>query len=253
MKQITISIGLLIFLAWSCSDTEFKAGQNAPTTKKMAKTEGSPSTAETPSTTESTAVIAGDGNLTTPCIGVTKLGVAGITKATPNLAPGGDFESTNTDIVSTFAFDSLSSCVNSDSLIPGIGKYSIVTDPHRCHRAWDVLTSPSKIAIFNGSGGAKFWCKSFTVEAGKSYAFSVDERLLHPDEGAGSKNGSSPIRWTINGTNVVSPVSPIQQWRTRGALWQSQATTQLELCGLNESSNNSGNDWAIDNICLVPQ
>lgn len=240
---------MLIFALSSCSGSSFTSGASGNRSAKRPATYSQ--TGEVP-VSDSTA-IEDNGNSIQACAGLTKLGVAGITKTTPNIVPNGDFESSNTDIIGDYVFDDLKSCVDSDSLRPGVGKYSIVTNPNKCHRAWDVITSESKIAIFNGAVGSKFWCKTFSVEAGKSYAFSVDERLLHPDMGAGSKNGSSPLRWTINGTNVLEPVSPGQQWRTRGVLWSSQSTSQVELCGQNGSANNSGNDWGIDNICLVAQ
>ena len=47
----------------------------------------------------------------------------------PNMVPDGDFESSNTEIESDYAYNGLSSCVDSNSLIPDIGEYAIVVNP----------------------------------------------------------------------------------------------------------------------------
>jgi hypothetical protein len=143
--------------------------------------------------------------------------------------------------------------VDGDSVMPGIGEFGILENPRRCHRSWDEFSGESKVAVFNGAVGQNFWCKSFTVEPGRSYAFAVNERLLHEDGGSSSTHGSSPLRWTIDGEEVIPANSPERRWRTRGAVWRSGTRTSIEVCGKNGSANNSGNDWAIDNICLVPQ
>lgn len=63
----------------------------------------------------------------------------------------------------------MSSCVNSDSFIPGIG-----------------------VAVFNGAVSQNFWCKTFRVEPDRTCAFAVNERLLHEDGGSSSTH--IPVR-----------------------------------------------------------
>lgn len=188
-----------------------------------------------------------------PCIGVTKLNLPNVTKASPNIVPNGDFESGYQGFTSDYRFNDLSSCSGPDSLTPTIGEFGILMNPNRCHRAWDEITDSNQIAVYNGAVGQNFWCKTFSVNPNQDFVFSVDERLLHPDGGVNSTNGSSPLRWTIDGVEIIPPSSPERNWRTRGAVWNSGSASSIEVCGRNGSPNNSGNDWAIDNICLVPQ
>ncbi|MCX6117275.1 MAG: hypothetical protein NT027_07020 [Proteobacteria bacterium] len=254
MKIVSFTQLLLGLSICGCSQSDFSS--SAPNGKKKP----SSSQQEKDKTPEQAAnddsILSGDSGTIdgeSGCKSIMKLGLPGVAKFLPNIVPEGDFEGKHTPIVSDYMFDSLAGCVDSNSLVPGIGRYSIVVNPRKCHRAWDELQGPSKIAIFNGAVGNKFWCKKFPVEAGKSYAFSVEERLLHVAGAANSKNAASPLRWTISGTDIVGPLSPVQEWRTRGAVWNANSSTEVEICGRNDNTNNSGNDWAIDNICLVPQ
>ena len=166
-----------------------------------------------------------------------------------NLIINGNFENGNNGVTSTYSYDNLSACTNPNSLRPHIGSYSIVENPHACHRAWDVMSGNNMI-IFNGYEDDRFWCQTVAVSPNTNYFFSVKEKILHPDYGMNSSNGSSPLRWTFNGTTILTTSNAPRAWRTRTASWYSNANTSLTICGINESSNDSGNDWAIDDICL---
>jgi hypothetical protein len=169
------------------------------------------------------------------------------------MVPDGDFEKSSDGVTGDYSKNEYSNCSNVSSQVPAVGSYVIGNDPSQCIASWDKLED-SNIAMFNGAAaGHRFWCRTFEVEKDTKYAFSVDERLLHRDGGVTSKYGSGLIRWLVDGTVIIPVKSLEQKWVTRGAIVNSETRTAITLCGENTSSNHSGNDFAIDNICMVAQ
>lgn len=161
-----------------------------------------------------------------------------------NLITNGDFELGNTGFGSDYAF-----VVNTTP--PGV--YTIDDDPNDGHPAFgsfgDHTSGVGNMMIVNGSEvpGQRVWYENgIGVQANTNYYFSTWIASAHPTSPA-------QLKFSFNGGTVGSTfMAPATtgNWQRFYAVWNSGASTTVDLALVNENTAFSGNDFALDDIHL---
>ncbi|HVU56212.1 MAG TPA: LamG-like jellyroll fold domain-containing protein [Puia sp.] len=157
-----------------------------------------------------------------------------------NLIVNGDFSGGNTGFTSDYAYSSsgISSSV-----------YFVGNDPHAWNSNMSYCTDHGgndKMLLVNGSQqlNVKIWSETVTVRPNTNYAFSTWLQSL-------ASVGPAILRLYING----QPIGPLLQadattcvWRQFYDVWNSGASTSAVVSIINMNQQNSGNDFALDDI-----
>ena len=176
----------------------------------------------------------------------------GIDPDSPDLVVNGNFESGNTGFSSAYTY------VVDQPGIPNEmaseGTYSILSNPAFVHPNWDDCTdhtpgSGVNMMIVNGAASLQdVWCQTVTVTPNTWFNVAAWVASVHH---------SSPaiLRFSINGNeigSVVNAPSNTCQWVPFNATWNSGSSTTATICILNLNTALGGNDFALDDISMVP-
>jgi len=159
-----------------------------------------------------------------------------------NLLVNGDFE----DDVIDFTSDYEHSLENINSE----GSFDIVNNSNLLLSNFAYCTDPSSVEgnmmVVHGRGayGDKVWCQNVSVEQDEDYSFSANVMSIY------SVNSAS-LQFSINGEVQGSPYDASNAnctWSQFCETWNSGLSTSAEICIVNQNSNASGNNFAIDDI-----
>ena len=170
--------------------------------------------------------------------------------ATMNLIDNGDFEAGATGFSSSY----IPGTGGPFGLLSNEGEYAISTDPALTHNNFascgDHTSGSGNMMVVNGSSNAGefIWCQTVAVTPNTIYEFSAWMTSVHP---------SSPaeLQFSINGVLLGDPfnlTSATCSWENFFESWNSGSNTSVEICIINQNTQPSGNDFAIDDITFGP-
>jgi len=156
-----------------------------------------------------------------------------------NLVVNGDFSNGNRGFTSDYAYSS--SGISAST-------YFVGNDPHGWNYNMSTCTargSNGNMLMVNGAPqlNVKIWSETVAVQPNTNYAFSTWLESL-------SANSPAILQVLVNG----QPIGLIQAdtntciWRQFYYLWNSSASTSAEVSIINMNQQNSGNDFALDDI-----
>ncbi|MBN2779127.1 MAG: hypothetical protein JXR36_15955, partial [Bacteroidales bacterium] len=157
----------------------------------------------------------------------------------------GDFSNGNTGFTTEYNYSS--------NLFPE-GNYMIGTNPNTYHTSFatcgDHTTGSDNMMIVNGNTVAnqEVWCQNITVRPNTDYVFSTWITSVHPSNPA-------VLQFSIDGTLLGSPftaTSTTCDWNEFYEVWNSGASTSIQICIVNQNTIASGNDFAIDDVFFAP-
>lgn len=169
-----------------------------------------------------------------------------------NLVVNGDFEAGNSGFTSAYGpptggtYGPLSSA----------GQYTIITSPSLGHNHFAVCsdhtsTGPGNMFVANGADipNTIVWQQTVTVSPNTTYNFSAWVSQV--------KTGDLPLpqlQFSVNGTllgSVFSPVDLACEWQQFFQTWNSGASTSATITIVNQNIEESGNDFAMDDISFM--
>lgn len=159
----------------------------------------------------------------------------------PQLVTNGDFSQGNTGFFG--AYQNWTGSGNIEE-----GRYRVTNNPRNVHDNFSPCPG-------NGGGGnmmvinaattvEDIWCQTITVDPGATYAFSAALATVVSENPA-------ELQFRINGQLLGSSFNaPFAtcQWTDFFELWESGGATSATICINNQNTNQSGNDFAIDDI-----
>lgn len=163
-----------------------------------------------------------------------------------NFVNNGNFSSGNTGFTSNYILGTGEPW----GLVSNDGTYAITTNPSIVHTNFanfgDHTTGTGQMMVVNGSSvpNTSVWCQSITVIPNSDYDFSA---------WSASCVSSAPaiLQFSINGINLGTPYNlpgVTGVWGQFHATWFSGTSTTATICIVNQNTQPSGNDFAIDDI-----
>lgn len=172
----------------------------------------------------------------------------------PNVIQNGDFIAGNTGFNSDYA----------DAIGLGLGgtwgplslegTYAVTDDPSSVHTNFigcgDHTSGTGNMMVVNGSGVANLpvWCQTVTVDPALTYQFSAWVTSV-------VANNPAILQFSINGDLLGSPFEAqftTCEWTNFFEIWEADGATSAEICIVNQNIGVAGNDFALDDIQLVP-
>jgi gliding motility-associated-like protein len=166
-----------------------------------------------------------------------------------NLVSNGDFSSGAT----AFTSDLVPGTGGTWGLLSFEGTYAVTTLGNLAHTNFAPCTDHSgtgEMLVVNGSAqaGANIWCQTVAVEPNTDYAFSAWVTSMVSDAPA-------IMNFSVNGTDLGDPLLAsfiTCQWDEFYAVWNSGTATSATICINNQNLEQSGNDFALDDISFAP-
>jgi gliding motility-associated-like protein len=171
-----------------------------------------------------------------------------------NIIENGDFSAGNTNFVSDY----------SDAIGLGLGgtwgplslegTYAVTNDPSSVHTNFiacgDHTSGTGNMLVVNGSGVPDLpaWCQTVTVNPDLTYQFSAWLTSVVSDNPA-------VLQFSINGELLGEPFQAgftTCEWTNFFEIWEAEGATTAEICIVNQNISVGGNDFALDDIALVP-
>lgn len=170
---------------------------------------------------------------------------ADCTPSGTELVNNSNFNSGNTGFSSTYSY--VADGAGTTELNPE-GKYSILTgNASQVHGSFTGTAKggSGSFMVINGSSTANVtvWCQSINVIANTDYEFSTWISSVHPTNPAS-------LQFSFNGVNTGSINAPgtTNNWVQFFSKWNSGTNTSVNICLVNQNTNTSGNDFALDDI-----
>jgi gliding motility-associated-like protein len=169
-----------------------------------------------------------------------------------NIIVNGGFESGNTGFTTQYA----PGAGGTFGLLSNPGTYAVTTSPNLVHNNFnscqDHTSAPgTNQFVANGASTAstQVWCQSVNVSPNTSYQFGTWATSV--------ETGQSPaqLQFIINNTQIGTVFSPSNNgcsWSQFTQAWNSGISTTAQICIVNQNTNPSGNDFAIDDITFRP-
>lgn len=160
------------------------------------------------------------------------------------LVVNGDFSAGNTGFISSYTYCNFANCLQPEGL------YAVGPDPTFFHTNFfgsDHTTGTGNFMIINGTTvpNVPLWCQTVpNVIPNNNYVFSTWVRAtnnISPAELQFSINGG------ILGTTFFGP-STVGPWLHFCTVWNSGASTNANICIVNQSTVLDGNDFGLDDI-----
>lgn len=175
------------------------------------------------------------------------VGVAAPASHAQNLVINPNFSLGNTGFTSGYTY------YNTTGSQQPVGTYSVGTNPQMFHTAWssfgDHTTGSGQMMMFNGSNvpGTKAWTSSaIVVTQNTQYYFSTWVTSVYPIS-------PSILQFSINNASVggnFMATSGTPDWKQFYVAWNSGTNTTASLSVLNQNTDLSGNDFALDDIAF---
>ena len=169
-----------------------------------------------------------------------------------NLIVNGDFSSGNTGFTSGYTY---SSSLSSGGESAGEGNYYVTTNPNNTHSGFssfgDHTTGSGNLMVVNGSTIANnsVWQETVSVTAGRNWTFS----LWMASAVAGTPAVLQVyINNVLQSTTFTAP-SSAATWQQFSLNWSSTGTNSATIRLVDSNTAAGGNDFAIDDIRLVPE
>ncbi|MES2587966.1 MAG: gliding motility-associated C-terminal domain-containing protein [Bacteroidota bacterium] len=168
-----------------------------------------------------------------------------------NLVVNGNFEAGNTGFTSSYDF-----VANPDpQALWDPSTYAVGQSPNDFHSNFsfciDKTTGTGMMYIANGASSPNtiIWTQTIAVDPNTNYNFSAWASSV--------ENTSDPavLQFFVNGTqigNVFSPSTTGCTWGEFFNLWNSGTSTSAVISIVNQNTEPSGNDFALDDISFVP-
>ena len=166
------------------------------------------------------------------------------------LVTNGDFSNGSAG----FTSDYVPGTGGSFGLLSDPGRYAVSTDPQLTHTNFasfgDHTPGTGGMLVVNGASipGQSVWCQTVAVLPNSNYVFSA---WL-----ASCVSGSpAQLVFTINGITIGAPLQApptTGQWVNFSSIWNSGTSTSATICIVNQNTNGSGNDFALDDISFAP-
>ena len=169
-----------------------------------------------------------------------------------NLIVNGDFQSGNQGFISDYKYMEISRF----SLYRE-GVYNITSDPSYSHRDFPSMYDHTKgdssglYMAVNGmesSIGSVVWKQTVTVQPNTEYQLSVWVLTLQKDT-----INLSRLQFEVDNQVIgTSFTASTGAWQQHQFTWKSGSKTTVNIAILNLNSGSHGNDFAIDDIVLIP-
>ena len=162
----------------------------------------------------------------------------------PNMVANGNFEAGNTGFQSDYGYSS--------SLIPE-KKYYVGTNARETHAGFanmgDHTSGSGNYMIVNGAGDANavIWSQTLTLEPHSVFSLSFWLTNLNSVR-------TARLQLSVNGMNIgeIHSVGGVAQWGKMTTTWMNDTATTAVVAIVNQNTAMSGNDFAIDDIEVVP-
>jgi hypothetical protein len=160
----------------------------------------------------------------------------------------GDFEAGNTGFGSGYGY---LPPAGQGTLYPE-GYYTVDTNPNNVHNLWasfgDHTTGSGEMMIVNGAPDKDVTVWSETVSGlstNTTYYFSTWVASSYPTSPA-------VLDFSINGSPIgtLNALPTVGQWTQFYATWNSGANTSANIALVNQNTERSGNDFALDDIAF---
>ncbi|MCP3930892.1 MAG: T9SS type B sorting domain-containing protein [Bacteroidetes bacterium] len=134
------------------------------------------------------------------------------------------------------------------------GTFGISANPGNLHSNFencvDHTSGAGNMIVFNGStiANENLWCQIVTVAPNTDYMFSTWVATVVPQNPA-------VLQFSINGLLLETPFSVTInscEWQQFFTIWNSGDNTSAQICVVNQNINLSGNDFALDDISMIP-
>jgi gliding motility-associated-like protein len=134
------------------------------------------------------------------------------------------------------------------------GTYAVDNDASNVHSNFspctDHTTGTGNMLIVNGSEtqNLEVWCQTVTVEPGTSYQFSTWITSVVSDNPA-------VLQFSVNDQLLGDPFEITLNscsWANFFEIWEADGVNSAEICIVNQNTGGGGNDFALDDIELVP-
>lgn len=163
-----------------------------------------------------------------------------------NYVNNGNFSSGNTGFTSNYILGTGGTW----GLLSNEGTYAVTSNPNNVHTNFanfgDHTTGTGQMLVVNGSStpNTSVWCQTITVLPNSTYDFSA---------WSASCVSSAPaiLQFSINGITLGTPYNlpaTTGVWGQFHATWSSGTATSATICIVNQNTQPSGNDFAIDDI-----
>ncbi|MBK8111159.1 MAG: gliding motility-associated C-terminal domain-containing protein [Saprospiraceae bacterium] len=175
--------------------------------------------------------------------------------STTNLINNGDFEDGATGFTTQYALTFPGyTCPNGNQvwgMLGCEGTYFVGPSSSAVHTNFANCTphGGSNMMMLNGANSLQeLWCQTITVMPNTDYVFQAF---------ATSIESSSPaiLQFAIDGTLLGSPFAlsgATCNWQEFYEIWNSGASTSIEICITNQNTAVGGNDFALDDIFFGP-
>lgn len=153
-----------------------------------------------------------------------------------------------------FTSDYVPGTGGSYGLLSSAGQFAVSTSPQLTHVNFspfgDHTTGSGNMLVVNGAEfpGQDIWCQTVAVAPNTDYAFSAWLATAFSEAPA-------QLVFTVNGVTVGSPLlAPFATgvWTNFYSIWNSGSSTSATICIGNQNSQDSGNDFALDDISFAP-
>lgn len=170
----------------------------------------------------------------------------------PNQISNGNFESGNTN----FSTQYIIGTGGTWGPLSDPGTYAITTSPNLVHSNFNSCADHTPTPgvnqmVVNGSSvpNTEVWCQTIPVQPNTTYQFGTWATSV--------ESGQNPaqLQFIINNTQIGTVFSPSTQgcsWSQFTQNWTSTAISTAQICIVNQNTNGSGNDFAIDDITFRP-
>lgn len=167
-----------------------------------------------------------------------------------NLVQNGDFEMGNTGFTSAYNYIA----VSGGQALNAQGSYAIDTNANDYLSTYclcgDHTSGFGKYYIAKGASSLNdyVWRQTINVQANTDYQFSAWVVSL-------VDSSSAKLQFFVNGIqlgNVIQPEVSSGAWKQFYELWNSGASTTIDVAILNKNSTNNKNDFGIDDVSFTP-
>jgi gliding motility-associated-like protein len=169
---------------------------------------------------------------------------------TSNLVQNGNFEAGNTGFFTDYAVGT----GGAYGLLTQEGTYGVGKNPHLLHTDFpactDHTTRTGNMMVVNGASqpNVNIWCQTVTVAPNTEYMFSTWLATVVADNPA-------ILQFSIEGVPLGNPFhapGTTCNWAQFFEIWNSGINTSAKICIVNQNTNVAGNDFALDDISMVP-
>ncbi len=177
----------------------------------------------------------------------------GVTRpASANLLTNGEFDLGNAGFTSAYTYSSID--LSQESL------YTVGNNPNSYHPQapsfGDHTTGSGLMLLANGATAADkaVWQQSVVVQPNTLYALS-GWGAAWGNDGLGHDPNPASLQWTVDDGRLRDPTtlwSSVGQWTKASATFYSGTATGVTLKLLDQNLSGYGNDFAIDDLALVP-